>query len=132
MFRDSNASKFEAVQRGRGLRLTRVRGVALAAQLGVGGLPDLSHAALAKEGGDVVVPDEVPGASPISLSAYRSCRDESLYAAFANEGAHVVVPERSPTFRAMSCAVCQTRLTGILRHQTGRLHRVTHDAHPGL
>ncbi|MCH2472455.1 MAG: hypothetical protein MK486_20965, partial [Gemmatimonadetes bacterium] len=78
---------------------------------------------------------EVPGASPISLSAYRSCRDESLYAAFANEGAHVVVPERSPTFRAMSCAVCQTRLTGILRHQTGRLHRVhrmTHDAHPGL
>ena len=27
MFRDSNASKFEAVQRGRGLRLTRVRGV---------------------------------------------------------------------------------------------------------
>ena len=29
----------------------------LAAQLGVGGLPDLAHAALTKEGRDVVVPE---------------------------------------------------------------------------
>ena len=28
-----------------------------AAQLGVGGLPDLAHAALPEEGGDVVVPE---------------------------------------------------------------------------
>ena len=43
------------------LRLTRVRSVPLAAQLGVGGLPDLAHAAFAKEGGDVVVPERGSG-----------------------------------------------------------------------
>ncbi len=33
----------------------------LAAQLRVGGLPDLAHAALADEGGDVVVPEAGAG-----------------------------------------------------------------------
>ena len=42
----------------------------LAVELGVGGLPDLAHAALAEEGGDVVVPEAGAGTQR-HLARYR-------------------------------------------------------------
>ncbi len=71
----------------------------LAVELGVGGLPDLAHAALAEEGGDVVVADRGAGAEGHELSGTVT---EPFYAQAVN-GSTVgrrIVPRRRTPARA--------------------------------